>query len=177
MTTNRNSKRERTACEKTRDNRFPRWLTPARDDNRKSVIGTTEVVPFPISRNVVFFRSLRSRALPRGAEWESFHSLRSRALPRNGAEWESFRSLRSRALPRGGPNGSFLRSGFDPSRQMRHPCPVGSTAEGGCPYMICEWIAESSHLYVVCCRTAWAGCPYAVCHCALRACRARRCLG
>src|SRR5205823_11187033 len=90
------------------------------------------------------FRSLRSRALPRGAEWESFHSLRSRALPRNGAEWESFRSLRSRALPRGGPNGSFLRSGFDPSRQMRHPCPVGSTAEGGCPYMICEWIAERS---------------------------------
>src|SRR2546426_4505203 len=63
MTTNRNSERERTACEKTRDNRFPRWLTPARDDDGKSVIGTTEVVPFPISRNVVFFRSLRSRAL------------------------------------------------------------------------------------------------------------------
>src|SRR5213596_2078406 len=62
MTTNRNSERERTACEKTRDNRFPRWLTPARDDDGKSVIGTTEVVPFPISRNVVFFRSLRSRA-------------------------------------------------------------------------------------------------------------------
>src|SRR5213080_4612323 len=62
MTTNRNSERERTACEKTRDNRFPRWLTPARDDDGKSVIGTTEVVPFPISRNVVFFRSLRRRA-------------------------------------------------------------------------------------------------------------------
>src|SRR5438094_7250856 len=63
MTTSRNSERERTACEKTPDNRLPRWLTPARDDDGKSVIGTTEVVPFPISRNVVFFRSLRSRAL------------------------------------------------------------------------------------------------------------------
>src|SRR5438034_9164840 len=63
MTTNRNSERERTACEKTRDNRFPPWLTPARDDDGKSVIGTTEVVTFPISRNVEFFRSLRSRAL------------------------------------------------------------------------------------------------------------------
>src|SRR5881409_2589790 len=68
MTTNRNSKQEHTACEKTRDNRFPRWLTPARDDDGKSVIGTTEVVPFPISRNVVFFRSLRSRALGETAQ-------------------------------------------------------------------------------------------------------------
>src|SRR5213080_1414930 len=55
MTTNRNSERERTACEKTRDNRFPRWLTPARDDDGKSVIGTTEVVPSQKRRRMEIF--------------------------------------------------------------------------------------------------------------------------
>ncbi len=70
-----------------------------------------------------------------------------------------------------------MRSGFDPLRQTRQSFPVASTAEGGCPYVISECKAESSHPYVVCCWTAWGGCPYMVRHCALRACRARRCLG
>jgi len=70
-----------------------------------------------------------------------------------------------------------LCSGFDPSQQMRRSFPVASTAEGGCPYVISECKAESSHPYVVCCWTGRGGGPYVVRHCALRACRARRCLG
>src|SRR6266700_1500158 len=127
MTTNRNSERERTACEKTRDDRFPRWLTPARDDDGKSVIGTTEVVPFSISRSVVFFRSLRSRALPQSGANRSF--LRS-----------GFDPLRQ------------TRQSFPVASTAEGVCPYVISeckAESSHPYVVCCWTGRGGCPYMV----------------------------